>query len=162
MTLGSICGMDGVSALRSRLRAERKKVVVTNGCFDLLHVGHLRYLLMARTLGEVLWLGINDDAGVKLLKGENRPIHPAEERAELLAALRLVDVVTIFPGKKATAFLKLVTPDVYAKGGDYTVETLDAEEREALQAAHADIRILPLVPGRSTTSALAQLITGSK
>ncbi|MDD2675936.1 MAG: adenylyltransferase/cytidyltransferase family protein [Methylacidiphilaceae bacterium] len=143
--------MEEVPGVRAEL--EGKRIVVTNGCFDLLHVGHLRCLDFARSLGDLLWVGVNDDRSVRSQKGENRPIHPEAERAELLAGLRPVDLVTVFPGRRATAFLQAVRPTVYIKGGDYQRETLDAEEREALERMGVEIRFFPLVEGRSTTAA---------
>ncbi|MDD4932009.1 MAG: adenylyltransferase/cytidyltransferase family protein [Methylacidiphilaceae bacterium] len=145
---------------RVRAELEGKRIVVTNGCFDLLHVGHLRCLDFARSLGDLLWVGVNDDRSVQSQKGENRPIHPEAERAELLAGLRPVDLVTVFSGRRATAFLQAVRPTVYVKGGDYRRETLDAEEREALERMGAEIRFFPLVEGRSTTAAWQALKKG--
>jgi len=127
-------------------------LVATNGCFDLLHAGHVRYLQAARALGAALIVGINDDAGVTALKGPQRPLNPAEDRAEVLAALACIDAVCIFPGTRATEFLRLARPDIYAKGGDYTPETLDPGEKAVLDASGARIEILPLLPGRSTTA----------
>lgn len=141
-----------VISFRQELRLHNKHVVVTNGCFDLLHVGHLRYLTEARNLGDFLWIGLNADSSVRELKGPTRPINSEQDRAEVLAALRVVDAVTIFQDKRATEFIKLVEPDVYVKGGDYTVESLDAEERAALEQCGTEIAILPLVPGKSTTA----------
>lgn len=154
---GAIIPFDSIAAWRADAAKAGRTVVATNGCFDLLHVGHLRYLETARALGDVLWVGVNDDAGVVELKGPTRPLNPAEDRAELLAALHCVDAVTIFPGKRAVEFLRRVGPDVYAKGGDYTIETLDADERDVLQAANARIEILQLIPGRSTTTTIAKM-----
>nr|WP_202214824.1 adenylyltransferase/cytidyltransferase family protein [Methylacidimicrobium sp. AP8] len=138
---------------RIRRELEGKRFVATNGCFDLLHVGHLRCLAFARSLGDLLWVGVNDDESVRAQKGENRPIHPDVERAELLAGLRVVDLVTIFSGRRATAFLRAVRPAVYVKGGDYRPETLDPEERQALESMGVEIQFFPLVTGRSTTAA---------
>lgn len=152
-----IISLEKAAEERQKWRQAGKKIVATNGCFDLLHVGHLRYLSQARAFGDILWVGLNDDASVRSLKGAGRPIHPADERAELLAALRIVDAVTIFSGERAVDFLKAVKPDVYVKGGDYTIETLDASERSVLLEAGTKIEILPLVPGRSTTAALQKL-----
>lgn len=132
-------------------------LVVTNGCFDLLHVGHVRYLQQARDLGGGLLIGINDDAGVRVLKGPTRPLNTAADRAEVLAALACVEAVCIFPGPKATAFLRAARPEIYAKGGDYRPETLDAEERGVLEAAGARIEILSLIPGRSTTGLVERM-----
>ncbi|HSI85834.1 MAG: adenylyltransferase/cytidyltransferase family protein [Candidatus Methylacidiphilales bacterium] len=142
---------------RRTLRDSQKRVVATNGCFDVLHAGHLRYLTSARELGDFLWLGINSDESVRQLKGPLRPVFPAAERAELLLALRVVDAVTIYHEVRATGFLGAASPDIYVKGGDYTPETLDAEERAALIACGAEIKILQLVPGRSTTDTLKKL-----
>ncbi|HEX4639115.1 MAG TPA: D-glycero-beta-D-manno-heptose 1-phosphate adenylyltransferase [Chthoniobacterales bacterium] len=140
-----------------RLRAERKKIVATNGCFDLLHVGHVRYLNAARALGDVLIVGINGDASVRALKGNARPINKAEDRAEVLAALECVDVVVIFPEMRATKFLELAAPDVYVKGGDYQKETLNSEERAVLSEIGAKIDIVPWEKGYSTSQLLARL-----
>ena len=126
----------------------------TNGCFDLLHAGHVRYLQAARGLGDALAVGLNGDASVRALKGEGRPINPAADRAEVLAALACVDHVCVFEPVRATDLLRAVRPHIYAKGGDYTPESLDPEEAAALRAAGAEIRILQLVPGRSTTAIL--------
>jgi D-glycero-beta-D-manno-heptose 1-phosphate adenylyltransferase len=154
---GRIVLLTEAAAWRESLRREGKCVVATNGCFDLLHVGHLRYLAQARALGDYLWVGVNDDESVRQLKGPARPVNPAGDRAELLAGLRGVDAVTIFPEKRAVPFLEAVRPDVYAKGGDYTVASLDAEERAVLERVGSEIRILPLVPGRSTTKIVSKM-----
>jgi rfaE bifunctional protein nucleotidyltransferase chain/domain len=151
MFSGKILNLDDVSAYRDQLRQEGRKVVATNGCFDLLHVGHLRYLTEARGLGDFLWVGLNGDQSVHELKGFGRPLVPEGDRAELLAAWRVVDAVTIFPDVRATDFLRAVQPDIYVKGGDYTPESLHAGEAEALRACGARIEIVKLVPGRSTT-----------
>jgi len=140
-----------------RLRDAGKKLVVTNGCFDLLHVGHVRYLQAARALGDALAVGVNGDKSVRELKGENRPLNNEHDRAEVLAALECIDFVTIFPEARATRLLELVRPAVYAKGGDYTAETLNAEERAALEKIGADIRIIPFEKGYSTSGLLKKL-----
>ena len=139
------------------LRAAGKKIVATNGCFDLLHVGHVRYLNAARALGDALIVGINGDESVRELKGVGRPVNNQNERAEIVAALECVDVVTIFPEMRATRFLELAAPDVYVKGGDYNQDTLNADEREVLQKVGAKIDIVPFEPGYSTTDLLARL-----
>ena len=115
-------------------------MVATNGCFDLLHVGHVRYLAAARRLGDVLVVGLNGDESVRALKGEGRPLNSEHDRAEVLAALESVNYVTIFPQVRATAFLEASQPAVYVKGGDYKLETLNPEERGALQRCGADRR----------------------
>jgi rfaE bifunctional protein nucleotidyltransferase chain/domain len=157
MFSGKILSLDEVPAYRAELRRAGRKVVATNGCFDLLHVGHLRYLTEARAFGDFLWVGLNGDASVGELKGPGRPLVAEADRAELLAAWRVVDAVTIFPEVRATAFLRAVAPDVYVKGGDYTAESLNAEEAAALRACGAKIEIVKLVPGRSTTNLVAKM-----
>lgn len=146
---------SALGAARDRLR-QRGPLVFTNGCFDLLHVGHVRYLQQARSLGASLLVAVNGDASVHALKGEGRPINSQEDRAEILAALGCVDYVTIFPELRATNVLRAIRPDIYVKGGDYTVATLDAEEQAMLHETGVDVRILPLVPGRSTTAIIRQ------
>lgn len=143
-----------LASLGAAYAAKGKKLVLTNGCFDLLHTGHIRYLEQARACGDALIVAVNSDASVRELKGPERPLNGELDRAEVLAALRCVDHVTIFTGKRVTEVIRALRPAVYAKGGDYTPETLDAGERVALEEAGVDIRILELVPGRSTTGIL--------
>jgi rfaE bifunctional protein nucleotidyltransferase chain/domain len=139
------------------LRADGKKIVATNGCFDLLHAGHVRYLKTARGLGDALVLGLNGDASVRKLKGAGRPINTETDRAELVAALESVDLIAIFPEMRATHFIESVAPDVYVKGGDYKSETLNPEERNALQKIGSKIEIIPFEKGYSTTGLLEKL-----
>lgn len=146
-----------VRHLREELHAQGKKLVFTNGCFDLLHAGHVRYLNQARALGDAMVVALNSDESVRELKGPTRPINNENDRAEVMAALRAVDAVVIFGDKRATALIEAIQPHIYAKGGDYTVDSLNAEERAALDAAGAAIRILPLVPGRSTTQTVQRM-----
>jgi rfaE bifunctional protein nucleotidyltransferase chain/domain len=145
---------ERLSALGAEFAASGKKLVLTNGCFDLLHAGHIRYLEEARRLGDALIVAVNSDASVRELKGPDRPLNGELDRAEVLSALRCVDHVTVFTGKRVTAVIRALQPAIYAKGGDYTVETLDPGERSALEEAGTEIRLLSLVPGRSTTSLL--------
>ena len=140
-----------LEALGAEYASAGKRLVLTNGCFDLLHTGHVRYLQEARGCGDALLVAVNSDASVRELKGPSRPVNGELDRAEVLAALRCVDHVTIFTGKRVTEVIRLLRPAVYAKGGDYTPETLDRGEKEALDEVGAEIRILQLVPGRSTT-----------
>lgn len=152
---GKIISATELAKVRDVFDAQGKKLVFTNGCFDLLHVGHIRYLAAARALGDALVVAVNGDASVRALKGPTRPVNNEFDRAEVLAALGCVDFVTIFPDFRVTELLRIVRPQIYAKGGDYTPETLNAEERTTIEAVGAAIRILPLVPGRSTTNILA-------
>jgi rfaE bifunctional protein nucleotidyltransferase chain/domain len=143
------------------MNARGKKLVFTNGCFDLLHAGHVRYLAAARALGDALAVGINGNDSVRSLKGSGRPINRERDRAEVVAALESVDFVTIFPEIRTTNLLRLVRPQIYAKGGDYTPETLNAEERSALEDIGAEIRIVPFEPGYSTTALIDRLNPGT-
>ena len=157
MHRGRIVTAEELSGIRDGMDSAGHRLVFTNGCFDLLHAGHVRYLQQARELGDALAVGLNSDRSVRELKGEERPINPQDDRAEVLAALGCVDYVVIFDGKRATDVLRTVRPHLYAKGGDYTPDSLDPEERGALSAAGTEIKILPLVPGRSTTTVVERL-----
>ena len=141
----------------AQLRAAGRKLVFTNGCFDLLHVGHVRYLAAARALGDALAVGINGDPSVRILKGAGRPINNESDRAEVLAALESVDLVTIFPEVRATRLIEAIRPDIYVKGGDYTPETLNPEERDALDRIGAEVSIIPFEAGYSTSHIIQQL-----
>jgi rfaE bifunctional protein nucleotidyltransferase chain/domain len=155
-----ISKLQDTAALRGvsdQLRAAGKRLVFTNGCFDLLHVGHVRYLQQARALGDALLVAVNGDASVRALKGPSRPINSEADRAEVLAALACVNYVIIFDEERVTELVHAIQPQVYAKGGDYTVESLNAEEVAALRKVGAEIRILPLVAGKSTTSIIGKM-----
>ena len=138
-------------------RRRGRRVVATNGCFDLLHFGHISYLQRARALGDLLIVGLNGDRSVRELKGAGRPLVPQRQRAAVVAALACVDAVVIFPQKRAHRFLAIVRPDVYVKGGDYRPETLDARERAVLTTVGSRIRILPFVKGISTTRLIGKI-----
>ena len=138
-------------------RRRGRRVVATNGCFDLVHFGHVSYLQRARKLGDLLVVGLNGDRSVRELKGPGRPLVPQRQRAAVLAALACVDAVVIFPQKRAHRFLAVVRPDVYVKGGDYRPETLDARERAVLTNLGSRIRILPFVKGFSTTRLIERI-----
>lgn len=149
--------IEELASIREQMQAEGRRLVFTNGCFDLLHVGHVRYLQLAHDLGDALLVALNSDASVRTLKGPSRPITPEQDRAEVMGALASVDFVTIFSQARVTEVIAAIRPHIYVKGGDYTVETLDAGERAALEAAGTEIRILPLTPGRSTTGIVKKL-----
>ena len=152
-----IVELEDLSDRCEKLRSAGKKIVATNGCFDLLHVGHVRYLQAARSFGDLLIIGLNGDRSVHELKGAGRPITIESDRAEILAALACVDLVTIFPEIRATKFLAAVHPAVYVKGGDYTSETLDQEERAILKEIGAAIRLIPFHTGYSTSGLIEQI-----
>ena len=146
-----ILSLAELSQRAEEIRQAGQRVVLTNGCFDLLHVGHVRYLQQARQLGDFLVVAVNGDESVRSLKGAGRPLNSAEDRAEVLAALECVDFVTNFPNIRATQVIEALRPAIYVKGGDYTLESLDPEEVAALKAVGAEIKTLPLVPGKSTS-----------
>lgn len=152
-----IVAWEALPAWREKVRAEGRRLVATNGCFDLLHAGHVTYLEAARQQGDVLLVGLNGDAGVTQLKGPGRPVNSEQDRALVLAALQSVDAVCIFAEQTATRFLSVARPDIYVKGGDYTVDTLNQEERRLVEGFGGKIVILPLVPGRSTTALLKKI-----
>jgi D-glycero-beta-D-manno-heptose 1-phosphate adenylyltransferase len=152
-----IIDMNELAQRARELRAAGRKLVATNGCFDLLHVGHVRYLQAARRLGDALAVGLNGDRSVRELKGNGRPVNKEGDRAEVLEALSCVDFVAIFPEMRATQFILAAQPAIYAKGGDYTAETLNTEERAALQEVGAEICIIPFEKGYSTSVLLEQL-----
>ncbi len=136
---------------RRKLQSEGQTLVITNGVFDLLHTGHLYYLRQAAALGDQLWILLNGDQSVRMLKGPNRPVQPQEERAYALAALEFVDGIVTFQSKRLTPEIEALKPDVYVKAGDYKISTLDPDERHALESVGAKIEILPFLEGYSTT-----------
>jgi rfaE bifunctional protein nucleotidyltransferase chain/domain len=148
---------DDLPAWRKTFRANGKKLVVTNGCFDILHLGHVSYLETARNFGDALLVGVNSDDSTRQLKGAGRPVNSETDRAAVLAALESVAAVCIFSEKTAAKFLAAAQPDIYVKGGDYTLETLNQDERRAVEAAGGKIKIVPFVPGKSTTALLEKI-----
>jgi rfaE bifunctional protein nucleotidyltransferase chain/domain len=152
-----IVSREELAGIANAVRAQSRKVVLTNGCFDILHPGHVRYLEAARGLGHILAVAVNGDESVRALKGEGRPLNPAPERAEIVAALEAVDYVVIFPEVRVTRLLEEIRPSIYVKGGDYSKESLNPEEHAALEKIGAEIRILPLEPGYSTSKLLDRM-----
>lgn len=143
---------------RESLRKKGKKLAVTNGCFDLMHRGHASYLAQARNTADALLVLINSDASVSALKGPTRPLVSESDRAFLLGSLRAVDRVVIFHSSRCDKELAALMPDIYVKAGDYTLETLAAEEREVLLAAGSEIIFMPFVPGLSTTGIVEKIL----
>ncbi len=152
-----IIAWDQLPEWRETIRKSGKKLVVTNGCFDILHLGHVTYLESARNFGDALLVGVNSDDAVRELKGAGRPVNSEADRAAILAALASVDGVCIFTDKTATKFLSAAKPDIYVKGGDYTPDTLHRDERRAAESAGGKIVIIPFVPGKSTTALLEKI-----
>jgi len=139
-----------------RAQKEQNKIIVTtNGCFDILHVGHVRYLADARQLGDLLIVGVNTDASVKRLKGPTRPLNNEDDRAEILASLECVDYVTLFAEDTPVEFITVVKPNFHAKGGDYNPK--DLAETPVVESFGGEMKIIPLVPGRSTTGLIAKI-----
>jgi D-beta-D-heptose 7-phosphate kinase/D-beta-D-heptose 1-phosphate adenosyltransferase len=150
-----ILGLNEMLVARERLRAERKSLVFTNGVFDLLHVGHVRYLAQARARGDALVVAINSDRSVRELKGPARPVFDEHERAEILAALRHVDYVVVFDDVSPRNLIKTLLPDVLVKGGDYQLDEIHG--REEVEAAGGAVISLPFVPGASTSSLIQRM-----
>ena len=156
--MGRVVSPEEAQRIREELRSAGKTVVLTNGHFDLLHVGHVRCLQQAKELGDVLFVGVNSDASTRLLKGGKRPIIPEDERARLVAALECVDYVVIFEERTARRLVELLKPDIYAKGGDYGPAGKELPEAEAVAAYGGEVRILPYLPGRSTTDIIRTIL----
>ncbi len=145
-----------LAQLAAAARRDGRRVVFTNGCFDLLHIGHTRYLQQARALGDLLMVAINSDGSVSGLKGPARPLVPEQERAEVLAALACVDYVTIFDAPDPGDVIAAIQPDVLAKGGDWPVDKIVG--REVVQARGGRVVSIPLVPGSSTTALVRRIV----
>jgi len=139
------------------LRAGGKTVVWTNGCFDIIHAGHVTYLMQAKREGDILVVGLNSDKSVQAVKGPDRPIVPEAERALILSAFACVDYVTLFAEDDVTQILQELKPDVYAKGGDYTLETINQDERRLVEGYGGRIALIPGVQDRSTTNLVERL-----
>lgn len=150
-----ILSLEELLGVRKAMRADGKRLVFTNGVFDLLHVGHVRYLRSARMLGDALLVAINSDQTVRQLKGDGRPLINQDERAEVLAALRYVDYVTIFDDISPRSIIAKVLPDVLAKGGDYGLDEIHG--REEVEAAGGKVVSLPFVHGASTTTIIQRM-----
>jgi D-beta-D-heptose 7-phosphate kinase/D-beta-D-heptose 1-phosphate adenosyltransferase len=138
---------------------QKYNVVLTNGCFDILHAGHVSYLQEAKLCGDILIVGINSDASVKALKGEGRPINDELDRAFVLSALGFVDFVTVFDGETIEDLLRVSKPNTWVKGGDYTVDTLDPNEKKIALDNNCKIVILKEVEGKSTTNIINKIKT---
>jgi D-beta-D-heptose 7-phosphate kinase/D-beta-D-heptose 1-phosphate adenosyltransferase len=155
--MAKIKSLDEMLVERDRLRQSGKKLVFTNGCFDLLHAGHVRYLNQARAMGDALAVGLNSDRSVRTLKGEGRPIVPEEERAEVLAALECIDYVFIFDDLTPQRVIDAVVPDVLVKGADWGIDEIVG--RRTVENAGGIVRNIPLVEGTSTTSLINKILS---
>lgn len=151
-----VLGWDALERRLGEARARGRRIVFTNGCFDVLHLGHTRYLEEARALGDLLVVGLNSDSSVRGLKGPRRPIVPEAERAELLAALAAVDYVVLFDELTPEALLRRVRPDLHVKGGDYRAE--DLKEAPLVRSLGGEVKVMPLVEGHSTTDIVRTIL----
>ena len=157
---GKILSIDEMLEERARLKQEGKRMVFTNGCFDILHVGHIRYLQQARELGDALLVAINSDRSVRELKGAGRPVMNEEERAEMLAALRAVDYVTVFDDISPRSLIARILPDILVKGGDYRLDEIHG--REETEAAGGRALSLPFIEGASTSGIIERIKGGDE
>ena len=155
-----ILDAESLPAWREALRAEGRTLAATNGCFDILHAGHVNYLQAARNEADELVVGLNSDRSTAELKGSDRPIHTEADRAAVLAALESVNAVFIFDDLRATNFLQIAQPNIYVKGGDYTVDQLPAEERAIIEAQGGRITVLGHLPGKSSTEIARRILEG--
>ncbi|HVA32838.1 MAG TPA: adenylyltransferase/cytidyltransferase family protein [Candidatus Baltobacteraceae bacterium] len=153
---GALLSVDEAAAYREELRSEGRTLVFTNGCFDVLHAGHVRYLAWARDRGDALMVGLNGDESVRRLKGEGRPIVPFEQRAELLLALRSVDVVVGFGEPTPEVLLERIRPDVHVKSDQYAADELP--ERTVVLQYGGRIELAPHLAGSSTTDTIARIL----
>ncbi|MCX7984126.1 MAG: D-glycero-beta-D-manno-heptose 1-phosphate adenylyltransferase [Bacteroidetes bacterium] len=154
--MGKIVTREELLDIRKQLRREGKRVVFTNGCFDILHRGHVEYLQKARALGDVLVIGLNTDASVKRLKGPTRPIVPQDDRAAVLSALSAVDYVCYFDEDTPYELIKAIVPDVLVKGADWAIE--DVVGRDVVESAGGVVKTIEFVPHRSTTSIIERIL----
>jgi D-beta-D-heptose 7-phosphate kinase/D-beta-D-heptose 1-phosphate adenosyltransferase len=157
--MGQVVDLQTLVALRAQAEDQGRSVVFTNGCFDLLHLGHVRYLRQARSLGDLLVVGVNSDRSVEVLKGPSRPVVPQDERAEVLAALESVDLVTIFDEEDPGELIEAVQPDVLVKGGDWPLEEIVG--RETVIARGGKVLALPYVAGMATSSMIERILRRS-
>jgi rfaE bifunctional protein nucleotidyltransferase chain/domain len=153
--MGQVITRDELANKISTLKSAHKKIVTTNGCFDILHVGHVRILNEAKALGDVLIVGINSDQSVRKLKGESRPVVPQNDRAEILANLAAVDFVTIFDEDTPVEFLQVAMPDIHVKGQDYNGKAL--AEKPVVEGLGGTVKLLPLVPSKSTSGLIDKI-----
>ncbi len=144
-----------IGVLADQIHMAKQKIVFTNGCFDILHAGHVRYLKSARCFGDVLILGLNSDKSVRALKGEGRPINGEQDRFEVMGALKPVDYVVLFDEATAESLIEEIEPDVYVKGGDYSIDTLP--EAKIVASYGGETKLMPMVPGRSSTNIINRI-----
>lgn len=152
-----ITNLEELKQIVENLKSQGKKIVWTNGCFDILHIGHIRYLQKAKEAGDILIVGINSDESTKQIKGPNRPIINESERAEILAALSCIDYIIIFSELHPIKYLELIKPDFYVKGGDYNIDTIVQEERKIVESYRGEIIIINVSANSSTTNIIEKI-----
>lgn len=157
ISVPKLMSLDAACLWRQQLAREGRRVVLTNGCFDLLHAGHIYFLEQARAQGDELFVAVNSDESVRILKGAARPVQKVKERAYALAALSCTSAVLIFPGPRLDAEIRALRPDIYVKAGDYSWDNLDMAERSALQETGTEIRFLPYLAGWSSTDLIYRI-----
>ncbi|MBM7557741.1 D-glycero-beta-D-manno-heptose 1-phosphate adenylyltransferase [Halanaerobacter jeridensis] len=148
--------IEKLAEILAEEKAAGNQIVFTNGCFDLLHIGHTRYLAQAKAKGDILVVGLNSDSSVKKLKGDKRPLIPQDERAEMLSNLEMVDYVTIFADETAKNVIAELEPDIYVKGGDYSINNLP--EAEVVQQSGGEIELVSEIKGASTTNIVNKIL----
>ena len=151
----SLLKRDQVASFCEQLRKDKKRIVFTNGCFDILHIGHTRYLSEARALGDVLFVGVNSDSSVRELKGDSRPVQNEKDRSEILLSLKSVDAASIFSESTPLELIKLVKPDVLVKGGDWAPDKIVG--KDFVESYGGKVKALPFVAGHSTTSLVEKI-----
>ena len=155
--LRKLVTFEALIKIISENRSQNKKIIWTNGCFDILHVGHVEYLAGAKKLGDILIVGLNSDESVRRLKGTDRPLFNQTERAKVLNAVEFVDYIFIFDEPSPLNLLNRLKPDFYVKGGDYNIETINQEERRCVESYGGKISILPMIKGASTTKIIEKI-----
>lgn len=153
--MGKLLNIKQLEEIVTGLKKQNKKIVTTNGCFDIIHAGHTKYLAQAKSLGDVLIVCLNSDSSVKKLKGESRPLNHEQDRAEVLCALSSVDYAVIFDEQTPAEILSQIKPDIHVKGGDYTEETLP--EAAVIKSFGGRIEFIPFLEGRSTTNIINKI-----
>jgi len=156
MVMGRIVSIDEIVQIKNKLKSEGKKIVFTNGCFDILHRGHVEYLAKAKELGDVLIVGLNSDSSVRQIKGEGRPIVPQEDRAFILSNLVSVDYVVIFDELTPYNLISKILPDVLVKGSDWAIE--DVVGRDIVESSGGRVVLMELTPNRSTTNIIKTIL----
>ena len=155
--MGKLVSQDEILNIVKDIHNQGKTVVTTNGCYDILHVGHVRYLQKTKNIADYSVIMLNSDSSVKKIKGENRPVNTELDRAEILCALSCVDYVVIFEEKSPCELLDKIKPDFHTKGADYTIETLPKEERDVIEKNDIKIRFIEFVQGKSTTNTIEKM-----